>query len=191
MHTFPDFDRDVRRPFAVDEDCYDCGEFYHGCNGCPASAPARCRDRLRLPDVPAGTTGQTIPPSRMGERKEPRLCQETTADHQEPARTPAPAPVRRKDTRTKPAASPAGPRLCGCGATLPKGRRLCDTCRAQSRRQTMREYMRTRRATPPEFRPVSGMPLSATATHATRATAGNLLPVGHPAGVGRSEQTTV
>jgi hypothetical protein len=73
MHRFPDFDKDVRRPFAVAEDCYDCGEFYDGCNARPANPPTRCRDYLRLPDVMPGTYGQEFPPSRMGGRKEPRL----------------------------------------------------------------------------------------------------------------------
>ena len=51
MHGFPDFDTDVRRPFAVDEQCYDCSEFYAGCNARPSNPPPLCRDFLRLPDV--------------------------------------------------------------------------------------------------------------------------------------------
>jgi hypothetical protein len=139
MHTFPDFDKDVRRPFAVAEDCYDCGEFYAGCNGRPASPPTCCRDYLRLPDVKAGTTGQTFPPSRMGGRRDPRLYRETAADDRgsAPATAPAPAPARKQRPRH------TGPRLCGCGATLPKGKRLCDACRAQKRRQAKSGYMRT------------------------------------------------
>jgi hypothetical protein len=31
------------------------------------------------------------------------------------------------------------PRLCACGAVLPRRRRLCDTCRVQHRRKTVAE----------------------------------------------------
>ncbi len=185
MHAFPDFDRDVRRPFAVDEDCYDCAEFYHGCNGCPASTPARCRDRLRLPDVMPGACGQTFPPSRMGGRREPRLCRESAEKKPEPEPAPSIAPAR------KPRPHHTGPRLCECGVTLPKGKRLCDACRANNHRKTMRDYMRTRRATPPGSDVLSDVPLSATATHATHATADDLPPSGHPAGVGYPAQTSI
>jgi hypothetical protein len=37
---------------------------------------------------------------------------------------------------------PTGPRTCGCGTPLGKGRRLCDECRTKRRRATMRAYMR-------------------------------------------------
>jgi hypothetical protein len=32
--TFPDFGKELRRPFAVAEQCYDCAGFYDGCNIC-------------------------------------------------------------------------------------------------------------------------------------------------------------
>ena len=77
---FPDFGKEMHRPFNVDERCYDCAEFYGpghgqpGCNAMPANPNARCLDYLRLPDVGVdGQTGQEIPPSRMGGRKEPRI----------------------------------------------------------------------------------------------------------------------
>lgn len=180
MHRFPDFDKDVRRPFAVDEQCYDCSEFYDGCNARPTNPPTRCRDYLRLPDVMPGTTGQRIPASRMGGRKEPRLCREETTDHQEPART-----------QRKPVALPTGPRLCGCGAILPKGKRLCDGCRTDRRRQTLREYKRRWRAESSGSHPVSDIPSTHAATPSAQGRGDDLPPVGHPAGVGRFGQTSV
>ena len=56
MNTkFPDFDKDIRRPFAVHEYCYDCAEFYHGCNAWPGSKSFDCADYYALPDVMPGT----------------------------------------------------------------------------------------------------------------------------------------
>jgi hypothetical protein len=95
MHGFPDFDTDVRRPFAVHEDCYDRAEFYYGCNARPSNPPTHCRDYLRLLDVMPGTYGQTFPPSRMQGHKEPRLYQETAKDKPEP-QSPQPTTPKRK-----------------------------------------------------------------------------------------------
>jgi hypothetical protein len=147
MHRFPDFDKDVRRPFAVAEDCCDCAEFYAGCHARPANPPTRCRDYLRLPDVMPGTCGQVFPPPRMQGRKEPRLYRQAQTGEQGPV-----------EPRT-------GARVCGCGASLSKGKRFCETCRVERRRQTkrgyMRGYMEQRRST--EIDVVSDVPF----THAT------------------------
>ncbi len=172
-NSFLDLDKDIRRPFAVDEQCYDCGEFYAGCHARPSNPPTRCRDYLRLPDVVPGTCGQTFPPSRMQGRKEPRLCREVAGGEE-------------KHTPTQ-----ASPRRCECGAALPKSKRLCDACRTKRRQQTMREYKRRWRAEPAGSDVLSDVPLSATATHATHATADDLPPSGHPAGVGCPAQTSV
>jgi len=79
MKTFPDFGAELRRPFEVVEQCYDCVEFYgeghggRGCNAWPANKPFCCADHFPLPDVGVdGQTGQRFPPSRMGGRTEPR-----------------------------------------------------------------------------------------------------------------------
>ncbi len=182
MNRFPDFDKDVRWPFAVDEQCYDCAEFYHGCNARPSNQPTRCTDYYRLPDVMPGTYGQTFPPSRMQGRKEPRVRRETTESEQQPTPTHA---------RKKPAESRTGPRLCGCGVLLAKGRRLCDQCRPQKRRQTMRQYMRTRRAAPSESQPVSDMPFPHAARPSVLACGGDLPSTGPQQGGTPFQQTTV
>lgn len=87
LQRFPDFGKELRRPFEVHEICYDCAEFYgpgHGERGCdawPANKPMftpdhkhlMCLDFLRLPDVmPGEPTGQIFPPSRMKDRRIPR-----------------------------------------------------------------------------------------------------------------------
>ncbi len=76
---FPEFGKELRRPFEVCSRCYDCVEFYgegHGSTGCnawPAGKPFRCGDFYPLPPVGInGETGQHFPPSRMQGRKEPR-----------------------------------------------------------------------------------------------------------------------
>ncbi len=69
---FPDFGQELKRPFAVAEQCYDCAEFYDGCHAWPASKPWRCADYLQRLDVMPGTCGQMFPPSRMKGRKEPQ-----------------------------------------------------------------------------------------------------------------------
>lgn len=45
-----------------------------------------------------------------------------------------------------PEKSEAAGRHCECGAPLPKGKRLCPTCRAERRRATYREQRRKQRA---------------------------------------------
>jgi len=160
--TFPDFGKELRRPFAVDERCYDCAEFYDGCPARRENPDTYCLDYLGLPDVMPGTTGQVFPPSRLQGRP-PRLPrwragaylvprrveQEPTERGRQPRPEPKAAPPAVEASSPKPPASqPEQPnrtkvRICGCGVPLPKGRRLCDGCRTQNRRQTKREYMRT------------------------------------------------
>jgi len=82
-------------------------------------------------------------------------------------------------------------RHCECGAVLSKGKRLCDQCPIQRRRQTMRDYMRSRRASSLESEQVSDMPLSASARPATQASSHNLPLTGLPSGGACSEQTSV
>lgn len=131
------FGTELARPFEVAEPCYDCAAFYDGCNAWPASiwptsGPIPCADFNRLPNVQS--CGQVFPPSRMGERTEPRAISDTD--------TPRPTAKRK----------PSGPRQCDCGAGLDKGKRLCDDCRDQrrkrSKRDHMRGYMRQRRSGP-------------------------------------------
>jgi hypothetical protein len=79
MRTFPHFGSELSRPFEVDQRCFDCAELYHGCHAIPENPDVHCTDALRLPDVKAGTTGQVFPPSRMGDRKEPRVHRGTAS----------------------------------------------------------------------------------------------------------------
>jgi hypothetical protein len=187
MKTFPDFGKELRRPFEVDARCYDCAEFYHGCNARPENPDARCGDRLRLPDVMPGTCGQTLPPSRMQGRTEPRIRLAAAA--------PVQVEVQPKNPPASRLASSAQPqaRLCGCGAILPKGRRLCDQCQTQNRRQTKRDYMRTymeqRRSVEVGFG--SHVPFPATGTHATQAGGGDLRASGLWEGGASLDQTSV
>jgi len=148
MH--PDFDKEVQRPFDVHENCYDCAEFYDGCKAWPQSKEFNCADFHRLPDVMPGTCGQVFPPSRMRSRREPRERKSSTVP------TGDGAPV-----------TADGNRYCECGASLLRGKRLCDRCRIQNRRKTMREHMRHKRASV-AVDIDSGWPFSAAATHATR-----------------------
>jgi hypothetical protein len=187
MKTFPDFGKELRRPFTVDERCFDCAELYHGCHAHPENPDTRSLDYLRLPDVKPGTCGQTFPPSRMQGRTEPRI--------RLGAGVPVQVDVQPKNPPASRLASSAQlqARLCGCGAILPKGRRLCDTCRTQSRRQTRRDYMRSymeqRRS------PTSGsdpdVPFTHEMTHATQAGGEDREPTGLRPGVPPIPQTTV
>jgi hypothetical protein len=139
MKTFPDFGKELKRGFEVDQRCFDCAEFYHGCPARREDPDARCADYLRLPDVKVGTTGQTFPPSRLrGQQPRPPRPGATARVHTEaqPKNPPTSRPV--SSARFK-------ARTCGCGATLPKSKRLCDTCRTQNHRASMRQYMRGRR----------------------------------------------
>jgi hypothetical protein len=186
IRCFPGPDKKLKRPFAVHECCYDCVEFYHGCSAWPEKRPFDCSDYYSLPVVMPGTCGQVFPPSRMRGRKEPKVPQKTTAGNHDDSLAPAPAPAR-----TKPASSHAGPRLCECGAALPKGKRLCESCRVQRRRQTMREYMRSRRATRRESDDGLDMHLFAATRHATHAGSLDLPLTSLPSGGARLEQTSV
>jgi len=114
---FPGFGAELERGFPVHENCYDCVEFYNGCDAWPENRAFQCGDYYPLPSVMPGTLGQVFPPSRMQGRKEPR--------------------VRREPTATN------GVRICECGAALLKNKKLCDQCRTQRRRQTKRQYMCT------------------------------------------------
>ena len=49
--TFPEFGKELRRAFEVHENCYDCTEFYYGCEGWRASRVFACGNFNRLPDV--------------------------------------------------------------------------------------------------------------------------------------------
>ncbi len=225
MNGFPDFGKELDRPFEVDERCYDCAELYHGCNARPENPDSHCADYLRMPDAGVnGQTGQEIPPSRMGNRKEPRIRsaagapvraqtqlenppshrparvkpepveQPAESDRQPDPEPQAPTPSATEATISQPD-PPANPkaRICGCGTVLPKGRRLCDTCRTESRRQTKRRYMRSymedRRSG------VVGSDSGARATHATthavHALACDLLPMGQSDGGVLENQTSV
>jgi hypothetical protein len=188
MNRFPDFDQELRRGFDVDERCLDCVELYHGCSAQPENPDSRCADYFPLPDVGVnGETGQKIPPSKMGGRKEPRIRGSGTVPTQ---------------VQEKPESSPAGQhdkpaklkvRTCGCGVRLPRGKRLCDGCRIGGRRQTKRQYMRTymRQRRSGVIGSDSGMPFPAQGTHVARAGGEDRPLTGHPIGVPRCEQTSV
>jgi len=183
---FPKFGNELERGFPAHERCYDCVEFYDGCNAWPEHKAFHCADYYPLPDVMPGTLGQVFPPSRMQGRTQPKVRREITADGH--GDSLAPSPVL---TRNQPAASHASPRLCECGAALSKGKRFCESCRVQRRRRTMREYMRGRRAARPESEDTSDMPLFAATRHPTHASSGDLPLTGLPSGGACSEQSSV
>ena len=62
MKTFPDFGKELSRPFKVDERCYGCAELCHGCTARPENPDKRYAEYLHLPDLMPGTCGQTFPP---------------------------------------------------------------------------------------------------------------------------------
>ena len=180
--AFPEFGKELKRPFEVHENCYDCADFYDDCKGWRASRGFACEDFNRLPNVVPGTYGQRFPASRRSE----------LAKHQAAERDIAPGKSYRESSSTAGGdahAEVAGlsheihktkVRACGCGAILPKGRRLCDQCRTQNRRQTKRDYMRTymeqRRAV--AVGSDSGTPFPATATQSVQAGGGDLAVTG-------------
>jgi len=187
MKTFPDFGKELSRPFPVDQRCYDCAELCHGCNARPENPDTRCADYLHLPDVMPGTCGQTLPPSRMQGCTEPRIRLAAAA--------PVQVEVQPKNPPASRLASSAQPqaRLCGCGAILPKGRRLCDQCQTQNRRQTKRDYMRTYME---QWRSAadgsdSHMPFPAAATPSTQAGGDDLRASGLWEGGASLDQTSV
>jgi hypothetical protein len=126
FERFPDFSKELKRSFPIHENCYDCAEFYDGCNAWPESKVFRCADYLRLPDVMPGTCGQLFPPSRMKGRNIPH------ERHGEPA-TARPAPMVQMPTLATAQIDPK--RRCPCGHHLPRRRRYCDTCREARRRE--------------------------------------------------------
>jgi hypothetical protein len=136
FNRFPSFGRELRRPFEVHENCYDCVEFYDGCRAWRASREFACANYYRLPDVMPGTHGQVLPPSRMQGRKKPRVTTATileglTRATATPSRPPLqPSPITHRGL--------GGERLCECGAVLPKRKRCCHDCRQKRREETMR-----------------------------------------------------
>jgi hypothetical protein len=147
MNEFPEFGKELQRSFEVHENCYDCAAFYDGCKGWRASRDFDCRDFHRRPDVGIdGRRGQEFPPSRRKSRTQPEPIEQRDAVGAPAIDTPPRDPP---PSRPRHSGKP-GARICGCGAVLPKGKRLCDTCRTQSRRRTkrrhMKGYMRKRRS---------------------------------------------
>ena len=169
MRASPNFGKELRRDFEVHENCYDCADFYDGCPAWRASRDFACQDFNRLPDVLPGTCGQKSPPPRR-----------------QAACGLAPKPVEHQTANRK-------ARTCGCGVALSKSKRLCDTCRTESRRQTRREYMRSymgqRRS--PTSGSDSGVPSTHEITHAMWAGGEDQSSTGHRTGGVLSEQTSV
>ncbi len=174
--TLPDFSHELRRPFEVHENCFDCAELYDGCRAWPESRPFACGRARRLPDVQPGACGQMFPPSRVlgcaadgGATPEQKAAREDGLHTDEACEIAKPGPTARGEPISL-------DRRCGCGRPLPKYKRLCNSCRIQNRRQSKRgymgAYMRRRRSAPVDADP--DLPLFATATHATHARADNL-----------------
>ena len=144
---FPRFGTELERPFEVAEGCYDCAEFFDGCNGWPAGRELYCADRNRLPDVQPGRCGQVFPASGTGRQMKPRgIGNERPAEPGPTPKTPARAGTRTR--RPSPAAIPGpdGERLCGCGTPLPKRRRCCNACRRQRRVKTLSNRRSSKKA---------------------------------------------
>ena len=166
---FPEFGKELKRPFEVHENCYDCADFYGDCKGWRASRAFACEDFNRLPDVMPGTYGQRFPASRRSGLAKCQSADENIA---------ADGDTHAEVASLSRAIHKAKVRACGCGAILPTGRRLCDQCRTQNRRATMRDYMRTRRAGSGDSRSDSGVPFPAAAMRSTQAGGGDLVLTG-------------
>jgi hypothetical protein len=184
FNTFPEFGKQLRRSFELHENCLDCADFYDGCGGWRASRGFACEDFNRLPDVMPGTYGQRFPASCRSERAEYRPAgrhmalgksyrelSSAAGGNTHTEATDLPHEIRRAKVRT-----------CGCGAILPKGKRLCEECRAENRQQTKRDYMRSymeqRRSAVIDAG--SDVPLPATAMQSTWASGGDSRLAGLP-----------
>jgi hypothetical protein len=126
MNRFPDFGKELKRPFAVHENCCDCAAFFDGCEGSRASRGGTCGRYDRLPDVMPGAYGQEPPERPVA------VTRQVDAGPREELGLPKVRAKRPKLT---------GPRTCECGAPLAKGKRYCDKCRDRRRRDSKRHYM--------------------------------------------------
>jgi len=165
--TFPDFGKELRRPFEIHEFCYDCAGFYDGCPAWPARKRFACPIYDALPDVMPGTWGQKFPATT-------RKLAAAPVDDESQGETQDRLPERKDPPR----AQIDGDRRCGCGAPLSKGKRFCDQCRIQNRRKTMRQYMRQRRGSA-AVDADSGVPFPAVETLRTHAGGDDLKGTGH------------
>ncbi|MCX5645911.1 MAG: hypothetical protein NTZ17_14720 [Phycisphaerae bacterium] len=176
MSRFPDFGKDLQRGFKLDERCFDCVELYAGCKARPENPALRCADYFPLPEVGVnGKTGQEIPPSRMGDRKEPRIRSSSGAPVRpqvQPEKPPARQLPQTNPHREYPAANYglAGERLCPCGARLPKRKKCCETCREKRRAETL-HGRRNREGALRRVQTVSDVPFSGPARRPARPTA--------------------
>lgn len=142
LRTYPDSGKELQRPFAVHENCYDCVGFYGGCGAWPEPRSFHCRSYCALPDVSAGTWGQefpattrafsTVPASGKGENQSGAMLTLATGRLGHRRQT--------RPRRRSPAACYGlnGERLCECGASLRKRQRCCDVCRLRRREDTLR-----------------------------------------------------
>jgi len=178
-NKFPEFGKELQRSFEVHEFCYDCAGFYDGCRAWPARKRFACPIYDALPDVMPGTWGQRFPATTRKLAAAP-VDDESQGETQD-------RPPERKD---RPHAQVDGQRRCGCGEPLPKGKRLCDQCRIQNRRKTMRQYMRQRRGSA-AVDADSGVPRNAERTQRRRRSGDDLLPTGLWDGSPSSGQTSV
>jgi hypothetical protein len=146
VNKFPEFGAELKRDFEVSAGCYDCVEFYDGCNARRADPNSRCLDYFPLPPVGVnGKTGQETPPLRMGDRKEPRIRSATPKpDHAKPrgeaTRRIGQSPKQPRQQSSAGNPGPDGERLCGCGARLRKRERCCGACRLQRRKDALERY---------------------------------------------------
>jgi len=195
FRTFPEFGKELRRPFEVHENCYDCTEFYYGCTGWRASRVFACGDFNRLPDVIPGTYGQRFPASRRSGFAKRQSAERDIMPGNGYYKSSSATGGNVHDEVASLSYTVHKPRVraCGCGAILPKGRRLCDRCRIQNRRQTkrdyVRDYMEQRRSA--AVGSDSHVPFPATATPSTQAGGGDLPLTGLWARVPASDQTSV
>ena len=139
FQRFPDFGKEVKRPFPVHENCYDCAEFYDGCNAWPVRKEFRCADLLKLPAVMPGEHRQVFPPSRMKGRKVPRAI-------------PAVSPASDHDGLKSPQ-KPRRPRTSrcrGCGAERELGYSYCPKCAASRKAHSNRQRQLNHRLRTPE-----------------------------------------
>ena len=130
FQRFPDFGKELRRPFAVHELCYDCAAFYDACPSWPAAKKFACRHFQPLPDVMPGTDGRRF--------LEKVFVPTDPAGDEEPAAQPP-------GTSPRPAAG--RPRTAGCrhcGSERAPGHSYCSRCadsrKAHSNRQRQRRH---------------------------------------------------
>jgi len=127
------------------ENCDDCAEFYHTCEGWPQGKEFGCGDFHRLPDAGVGgKTGQQVPASRMGGRPQPRVRRDYEPQEERPERARAPRADRLPGPQ--PVYGEDGVRRCACGQAIPEKKRCCNACREVRRQASLQRRLKPSQA---------------------------------------------